>query len=165
MKVVKMLKKILILAASLNISYVLPSDSSYSPGEDLIFGGAALVSGIICAWLAFKDFKKVNAASKEVQRQFYILNEMGVTLYTQFQRDFILGFIPTSVLRERYARIHIPSNFSQQQAEKAKEHWSLLLANQKKDDDYFIAFTAALGSLILTPAGIAGIIQAIQNFK
>ncbi len=153
------------LTIILNTSYILPAPTSYSPKQNLGFGSAALVSGIICACLAHKEFKKVNKASEEITRQLYMLNNIGVTVYKKFQREFVFGFIPTSVFRERYSTIKIPSHFSQQQKEEARELWSVLLANQKQDDDHFLAFTAGLGGLILSLAGIAGIIEGIQNFQ
>jgi hypothetical protein len=115
--------------------------------------------------LAYKQFKKVKKASNEVKSQLYNLTTIGVSVYKQFQREFVLGFIPTSVFRERYTTIKIPSNFSEQQKEQAREHWSILLANQKHDDNYFLAITAGVGALLLTLAGVMGIIGGIQNFQ
>jgi hypothetical protein len=155
-----MLKKILIFALTLNTSHVLPSHSSYSPGENLGFGSAALVAGILCAWRVCKDFKEVWQASKEEQRQIEILHEIGVKVYRVSKSEFRFGSI---VVKEHYT-MEIPSNFSQQQEEKAKEHWSLLLANEKKANNG-MSVLAGLGSLILIPAGVVGIIQGIQNFQ
>lgn len=152
-----MLKKILLLTLILNTSYIMPAQSSFSAKENFGFGSAALVSGILCGLLAHKEFKKVNAACKEVARQLYMLNQIGVTVYKQFQRDFVFGIIPTSVFRERYSTIKIPSHFSQQEKEEAQKLWSVLLANQKQDDDHFLALTAGLASLLLSFAGVAGI--------
>lgn len=161
-----MLKKILILALTLNTPYILSSHpSSRSLEFDLGMSCSALGLGIICGWLAHKQFKKVNQASKDVQHQISVLINMGVKVYKQFKREWVLGFIPTSVFQERYTVMDIPSNFSQQQQEKARASWSLLLASQKKDDNYFMALTAGLGSLILIPVGVAGIIEVIQSFQ
>lgn len=150
------------LAVILNSSYILPSHSTFSAKENLGFGSAALVSGILCGWLAHKEFKKVNKASEEVARQLCLLNKIGVAVYKRLQREFIFGFIPTSLFRERYTTIKIPSDFSQEQKKEAEELWSVLLANQKQDD-HLLAFTA-FGSLILTLAGIEVIIKGIRSF-
>lgn len=159
-----MLKKILILALTLNTPYILSSDSSSSPGSDLAVSCAVLTLGIICAWAGYKGSKKMWQAIKEVQHQIKILNEMGIKVYKVSKSEVAYGSI---VLKEHYT-MNIPSNFSQEQEKKAKEHWNLLLANEKKSNSAMVAGLATvsllggLGGLILIPLGIAGIIQCIK---
>ncbi len=159
-----MLKKILIFALSLNTAYVLPSDSSASPGENLGFGCAALVSGIICAWLVSKDLINVWRASKEEDRQLEILNNMGVKAAIKSESKFEVGFLSHHLVVKNHYSITIPSGFSLEQQEQAKKHWNLLLESKKKANKD-ISVLAGLGALILIPAGIAGIIKGIQNFQ
>jgi hypothetical protein len=160
----KMLKKILILALTVNTPYILSSHSSPSPAQDLAVSCAALVSGIICAWPAYKSSKKMWQTMKEVDRQIKILNDMGVKVYKVSKSEFYLGSI---VIKEHYA-MDIPSNFSQKQEQQAQEHWSLLLTNDKKSNSAMVAGLAAvslLGSLILIPTGIVSIIECMKRFQ
>ena len=156
-----MLKKILILALTLNTSYILPSDSSSSPEPDLAVSCALLASGIICAWAGYKGSKKIWQAINEVQHQIKALNEMGIKVYRVSKSEFEYGSI---VMKEHYT-MNIPSNFSQQQEKKAKEHWNLLLTNEKKSNSAMVAGLTAvslIGSLILIPAGVISIIKCIK---
>lgn len=152
-----MLKKILILALTLNTPYILPFHASSDPRYDLAVSGALSVSGIICAWLAYKDFKKGWQTLKEINHQIKILNEMGAKVYEVSESKFVFD---SFMIKEHYT-MKIPSNFSQQQEKKAKEHWSLLLANEKHAYS-MVGPLAALGSLILISEGIVGIIKCIN---
>ena len=129
-----MLKKILILALTLNTPYILPSHSSPTPGQDFALSCAALVSGIMCAWLAYKGFKKGWQANKEVQHHLKMLNEMGIKVHIVQKSEIESSFLSNSVsvMQKEHYTMKIPSNFSKEQQEKAKEHWSLFLANDKK---------------------------------
>jgi hypothetical protein len=141
-----MLKKILILSLILHTSYILSSHSSSYPE----YGGAGilLVAGIICTWLAYKDLKNGLPAFKEVNRQLKILNEMGVKVYRVTKSQVEFG---SFVIKENYT-MNIPLHFSQQQEKKAKEHWNLLLTNDKYCNK--MLGWPLVGSVILLPAGI-----------
>ncbi len=157
-----MLKKILILALILNTQYILPSHSSPNPKYDLAVScaGTAVcaVSGIMCAKRTYQDFKKGLQALKEIDRQIKILKEMGAKVHKVSQTSFEYGYIVT---REHY-EIKIPSNFSQQQVEKAKEHWDLLLANDKYTHESSDSGTLALiGAVILIPLAIGGLLLTV----
>ena len=141
-----MLKKILILSLILNTPYILSSGYSYTPEH----GSAAilLVAGIICTWLAYKDLKNGLPAFKEVNRQIKILNEMGVKIYRVTKSDVKFG---SFVITENYT-MNIPLHFSQQQEKEAKEHWSLLLTNDKYCNK--MLGWPLVGTVILLPTGI-----------
>jgi hypothetical protein len=159
-----MLKIILILALALNTSYILPSHSSLSRGQDLALSCAAEALGIICAWVAYKGSKTMWQLLKEVDRQIGILNEMGVKVCKVSKMEIQWGDLVT----KEYYTMQTPSNFSQEQQKKANEHWSLLLANEKKSNSAMVAGLTAvslLGSLILIPAGILSIIECIKGFQ
>lgn len=142
----KMFKKSLILALILHTSYILPSDSSANPRNDFIAVGCA-AAGMICAWLAYKDLKKGLPAFKEVNNQIKILNEMGVKVYkvTKTEVEF-----DTYTIKQNYT-MKIPSDFSEQQEKKAKEHWNLLLTNDKSVNE--VRGWPVIGSILL-PIGI-----------
>lgn len=89
---------------------------------------------------------------------------MGVQVYKVSKNDLRFG----SIVTKEYYTMTIPSNFSQQQEKKAKEHWSLLLVNEKKSNSAMIvglAGVSLVGSLILIPTGIASIIECIKRFQ
>lgn len=111
-----MLKKILIVALILNTLYILPSQYSSAPRYDVAV--ICTLGGVICAWLAYKDFKKGLQASKEFNHHLKILNAMGIKVYKVSKTTFGFGYLVTA---ENY-RMDIPSDLSQQEEEKAKEH-------------------------------------------
>ena len=159
-----MLKTILILALTVNTMYILPSHSSLSRGQDLAVSCAAETLGIICAWVAYKGSKKIWQTLNEVNHQIEILNEMGVKVCRVSKCEIQFG----SLVTKEYYTMQVPSNFSQEQEKKANEHWSLLLANEKKSNSAMVAGLTAvslLGSLILITAGAMGIIQGIKRFQ
>lgn len=159
-----MLKTILILALIVNTTYILPSHSSLSRGQDLAVSCAAETLGIICACVAYKGFKTMSQLLKEVDRQIEILKDMGVKVCRVAEWEIRWGDLVTI----EYFTRETPSNFSQEQKKKANEHWNLLLANEKKSNSVMVAGLATvslLGSLILIPAGIVGIIQGIKRFQ
>lgn len=152
-----MLKKFLILALTLNTVHILPSHSCPKPGCGV--AAVFVVPGIICAWLAYKDFKKGWQAIKEVDHQIKILNDMGVKVYQVSKGEFEFN---SFVIKQHYT-MEIPSSFSQQQKEKAKEHWSLLLVNEKYANR--MLGWPAIGSFILSAIGIAGIVDCINLLR
>lgn len=162
-----MLKRILLLTLILNTAYVQPSNPPLSAKGNLGFGSALLIPGIMCVWLAHKEFKKVNEACKEVNSQLLALNAIGVTVRRHYQMHFIFGIIPTLLtFIKLYSRIKIPANLSQQQKKKAKEIWSVLLANQQQYcNSQDLGSIAAIAGIPLIAAGVALIVQAIQSFQ
>ncbi len=141
-----MLKKILILLLTLNTPHILSSPSSTNADYNatiLIF-----VAGIICTWKACKDLKKGWLGFKEVNRQIKMLNEMGVKVYKVTKNE--VGF--NSITTKESYKITIPSHFSYEQEQQAKEHWNLLLTNDKCFNKSFGLPLAA--SVILLPVGI-----------
>ena len=159
-----MLKIILILALMVNTTYILPSHSSLSRGQDLTVSCAAETLGIICAWVAYQSSKTMWQLLKEVDRQIEILKDMGVKVCRVSKMEVHLGYLAT----QEYYTMQTPSNFSQEQEKKANKHWSLLLANEKKSNSIMVAGLAAaslLGSLILITAGTVGIIEGIKRFQ
>ena len=103
-------------------------------------------------------------AIKEVDRQIKILNEMGVKVYKVSQSESKFD----SVGIKEFYTMNIPLNFSQEQEKKAKEHWRLLLTNNNKVNNKMIGcLTAAslIGSLVLIPTGIVGMIECIKAFQ
>ena len=123
-----MLKKVLILALILNTSYMLPSDSSVKP--DLAVSCLSMALGIMCAWRACKDIKDFILslyACTEAQRQEKILDEMRVKIskeLTESEGRIDLTLSTYEVQTYHYT-MEMPSDFSQEQVEKAKEHWKL----------------------------------------
>ena len=159
-----MLKKILILALILNTSYILSSESSSSSESDLAGSCIVLAAGIICAWAGYKASKKMWQTLKEEQNQIKILNEMGLKVYRVSKCEFEYG----SVVSKEHYTMEIPSSFSEEQKKKAKEHWNLLLTNEKKSNGAMVAGLAAVslvgivGGLILIPTGVISIIKCIK---
>lgn len=143
-----MLKKILTLLLILNVSHILPSHSSFNSTYDSAAVILICVAGTVCTWLACKDLKKGWSAFKEVNHQIKMLNEMGIKVYRVTKNE--LGF-NSIMIKESYS-INIPSHFSQQQEKKAKEHWNLLLTNDKYSQK--MLGWPAVGSILLLPAGI-----------
>lgn len=143
-----MLKKILTLLLILSSSHILPSHSSLNPTYDSAAVILICVAGTICTWLAYKDLKNGWSAFKEVNHQIKILNEMGIKVYKVTKNE--VGF-NSIVIKENYA-MNIPSRFSQQQEKKAKEHWGLLLTNDKCSQK--MLGWPLVGSVLLFPAGI-----------
>lgn len=159
-----MLKKILILALILNTTYIPPSHSSPSRGQDLAVSCAAEALGIICAWAAYQGSKTMWQCLKEVDRQIEILNEMGVKVYKVSKSEVRWGYL---VIKEYYT-MQIPPNFSHEQEKKVNEHWSLLLASEKKSNSAMVAgltVVSILGSFLLIPAGIVSILECIKKFQ
>ncbi len=148
-----MLKKILIFALVLNTLYILPSQYSSSPRYDVAV--ICTVAAAICAWLAYKDLKKGLQAGKEADRHLKILNAMGIKVYKVSKTTFEFNYLVTG---EHY-RMDIPSDLSPEQEKKAKEHWSLFLTS-KKDFNKIVGWPA-IGSLILIPTAIMGVINVV----
>lgn len=140
-----MLKKILILLLILNTPYILPSQSSPSPRYYVAV--ICTVAGAICTWLAYKNLKNSWSAFKEVNNQLKNLNDMGIKVYKVTKNEFTFNSL---VIKENYT-MTIPSRFSQQQEKEAKEHWNLLLTNDK---DSKISGWPLVGSVLLLPTGI-----------
>jgi hypothetical protein len=159
-----MLKKILILALTLNTTYILPTDSCSSPGSDLAASCIVLAAGIMCAWAGYKASKKMWQTLKEEQNQIKILNEMGLKVYRVSKCEFEYG----SVVSKEHYTMDIPSSFSEEQKIKAKAHWDLLLTNEKKSKGLRVGGLTAVslvgiaGGLIFIPAGIINIIKCIK---
>lgn len=159
-----MLKKILILALTLNTQYIFPSDSSSSSELNLPGSCIVLAAGIISAWAGYKASKKVWQTLKEEQNQIKILNEMGLKVYRVSKCEFEYG----SVVSKEHYTMEIPSSFSEEQKKKAKEHWNLLLTNEKKSNGVMVAGLAAVslvgiaGGLLLIPTGLIHIIKSIK---
>lgn len=155
-----MVKKTLILALALNTLSMQSSQSSTNHTYDFAgtcaITGIVTVAGIICTWLACKDFKKGWQATKELDRHLKILNEMGIEVYKVSKGEVQFG---SFVIKEHYT-MNIPSNFCQEQEKKAKEHWNLLLTNDKYANNMLGWF--AVASVLLIPTGIAGIVECIQ---
>ncbi len=109
------------------------------------------------------NVQKKSCTFKEVQHQIKALNEMGIKVYRVSKSEFEYGSI---VIKQHYT-MEIPSDFSQEQKIKAKEHWDLLLIAEKKSNGARVTGLSALtavsfiGSLILIPAGIINIIRCI----
>ena len=143
---------------------MLPSDSCPTPEPDLGVSCALLALGIVCAWSGYKCSKKIWQALKGVQHQIKALNEMGIKVYRVSKSEFEYGSI---VIKQHYT-MEIPSDFSEEQKIKAKEHWDLLLTNEKKSNGARVAGLTVLtavslvGSIILIPAGIINIIRCIK---
>lgn len=159
-----MLKKILIFALTLNTQYILASNSSSSSELNLPESCIVLAAGIMCAWVGYKASKKVWQTLKEEQNHIKILNEMGLKVYRVSKSEFEYGSV---VIKEHYA-MDIPSSFSEEQKQKALEHWNLLLAKERKSNGVMVAGLSAVslvgivGGLILIPTGIIHIIKSIK---
>lgn len=143
-----MLKKTLILSLILNTLAILPSHSPANPAYDSAAVILICVAGIASAWKACKDLKNGWLAFKEIDRQIKILNQMGIKVYKVTKNE--LGFNSIAI-KESY-KMTIPSHFSQQQEKEAKEHWNLLLTNDKYSHKMF--GWPLVASLILVPSGI-----------
>ena len=141
-----MLKRILILSLILNVLYIFPSHSSSSP--EWGSAGILLAGGVICTWLAYKNLKNGLPAFKEVNRQIKILNDMGVKVYRVTKNEVGFGYF---AIKENYT-MSMPLGLSQQQEKEAKEHWKLLLLNDKYCNK--ILGWPLVASVILLPAGI-----------
>ena len=85
---------------------------------------------------------------KEVHNQLKNLNDMGITVYKVTKNEFAFN---SFVIKENYT-MTIPSHFSQQQEREAKEHWNLLLTNDK--DSKKMVGWPLVGSVLLLPTGI-----------
>jgi hypothetical protein len=129
MGVLKMLKKILILALLLNTPHIRPSDSTTGVVEEAFTAVMVGAGAIVSTWLAYKDFKKGWPAQAEVFRQIDILNQMGCKVHKVSKASFEWD---AWVIREHY-KIEIPATFSPEQKAKANEHWILLLTSAKDD--------------------------------
>jgi hypothetical protein len=157
MEFLKMLKKILILSLILNTPYAVSSGSSANTkNEDLAAAGIIAVAGILCTWQAYKDFKRGWSADKEIARQIKILQEMGCHVYKVTRLVHEFGEFRT---KEHYT-IKTPASMSQEQEQKIEEHWTLLLTNDKYAKK--MLSWPAVGSVLLLPAGIMGIIEVIS---
>lgn len=134
-----------------------------NPKQDLATNcaltGIVCTAGVICTWLAYKDFKKGWQGIKEVHHQIKMLNEMGIKVYKVSKTEFAFNSL---VLKEHYT-MTIPSTFSQQQKKKAKKHWNLLLTNDTCANK--MLGWPATGSVILITIGIAGIIECIKSLE
>ena len=154
-----MLKKILILVLILNTSYTLPFEPSSNQKSDLAVSCVCVVSGMICTWLAYKGFKKSMQSMEERDKQLKILNEMSQKVYKKSTWKYV-EWMSSFVGKEQYS-MNIPSRFSQEQEEEANRHWSLFSSNNKYADKMMsLATLAGLGSLVLTPLGMVGILNA-----
>ena len=72
---------------------------------------------------------------------------MGIKVYKVTKNEYTFNSL---VIKENYT-MTIPSRFSQQQEKEAKEHWNLLLTNDK---DSKISGWPLAGSVLLLPTGI-----------
>lgn len=159
-----MIKKILIFALILYTPYILSSDSSSSSEMNLLASCMILAPGIICAWAGYKASKKMWQTFKAEQNQIKILNEMGLKVYKASKCEFEYG----SVVSKEHYTMDIPSSFSEEQKQKAKEHWNLLLTNEKKSNGAMVGGLTAVslvgiaGGLLLIPTGVIHIIKSIK---
>lgn len=165
-----MLKKLLILTLILQTPHILPSHSSrshsnsqLSPYSTLGLSLGLQASGIICTWIAYKNFKKYWQAEKEIAHQASILKEMNVKVSKMQKWEYEGG--GSFVLKEWYAMTK-PSGLSQQQEKKVQEHWSILETNDKiSNKTCSWSALATIGSLLLTPIGIVGFIDSIKCIR
>lgn len=158
-----MLKKILSLTLILNVPYTLHSAPTFK--QDVAVSCVAIAAGIICTWIAYKDFKEGWGANKEADRQLNILKEMGAPVRMVFKgkHEFNpLAFGNDYVVRGRYA-MDIPLNFSQQQKKEADAHWDLFLTSNKLGEK--MLGWPATGSLLLLTAGIWSLLELISSNK